>query len=209
MNLENIIMFLSTSIILAYTPGPDNIFVLTQSILSGKKAGFKVILGMSTGIIVHTLIATFGIAVIFKTSMLAFNMLKVIGIAYLLFLAYKAFKSGESIINTDNDKKVSSLVLFRKGLIMNISNPKVSMFFMAFLPQFTDPSAGNITTQLIMLGFLFILVTIICFGSIAILAGLIGNWINKTEKRQIILNKLAGFVFISLALKLVLTKQAD
>jgi len=204
---NTLIMFASASILLALAPGPDNLFVLTQSMLFGRSAGFKITLGLCTGLIFHTTIVSLGVAAIFQTSIIAFNTLKYIGAAYLLYLAYGAFRSSSSKLEVKESVKLSSWNLYRRGIIMNITNPKVSIFFMALLPQFTDSAKGSITVQMFLLGFIFILSTIIIFGLISMLAGAAGSVLSKSEKVDRLLNLLAGSVFAGLAVKLALIQQ--
>ncbi len=205
-DINNIIMFIVASSILGIAPGPDNIFVLTQSIIDGKKAGIIITLGLCTGLLFHTSIVAMGIAVIFKTSLLAFNILKYTGAAYLLFLSWQAFKSSSSgDLKTSEKENASFRKLYRKGIIMNVTNPKVSIFFLAFLPQFADSSRGSITLQILFLGFIFIIVTFIVFSGVSFFSGLIGGWISKSDKGQKYLNRAAGLIFAALAVKLILT----
>jgi threonine/homoserine/homoserine lactone efflux protein len=204
---NTLLTFITASTVLAFAPGPDNIFVLTQSIVSGKSAGIKITLGLCTGLIVHTSIVTFGVAAIFQTSLIAFNILKYIGAVYLLYLSWKAFKASSSDITINKNNKLSSWRLYRRGIIMNVTNPKVSIFFMAFLPQFANPLRGSITIQLLLLGFMFIIVTFVVFGLISLLAGFIGQWLMKTKKAERILNIMAGSIFAGLAIKLAITER--
>lgn len=208
LNIEIMIAFFSASLLLALVPGPDNIFVLTQSIFQGKKSGLIVMLGLCTGLIFHTLAVAFGVAIIFQTSLFAFTLLKIVGAVYLLYLAWQIFNApSEKIDNKNNNVLVDYRKLYYRGIIMNITNPKVSIFFLAFLPQFTDPSLGSVNLQMILLGALFILATILIFGAIALLSGFLSKAFNKSEKSQKVLNKLAAFVFLGLAVKLISTKQ--
>ncbi len=204
---NTLIMFAAASILLAIAPGPDNLFVLTQSMLFGRSAGFKITTGLCTGLIFHTTIVSLGVAAIFQTSLIAFNVLKYLGAAYLLYLAYGAFRSSSSKLEVKESVKLSSWNLYRRGIIMNITNPKVSIFFMAFLPQFTDSSKGSITFQMFLLGFIFILSTILIFGIISLLAGAAGKLLSRSGKADRTLNLLAGSVFAGLAVKLALTQQ--
>jgi threonine/homoserine/homoserine lactone efflux protein len=207
LDYNTLIMFATASILLALAPGPDNLFVLTQSMLFGRSAGFKITLGLCTGLIFHTTVVSLGVAAIFQTSVIAFNTLKYIGAAYLLYLAYGAFRASSSKLEVKESVKLSSWNLYRRGIIMNITNPKVSIFFMAFLPQFTDPAKGSITLQMFLLGFIFILATIVIFGSISQLAGAAGKLLSKSAKVDRVLNILAGSVFAGLAVKLALIRQ--
>ena len=194
-------------LILAIAPGPDNIFVLTQSALQGKKAGLLVVMGLCTGLLFHTTAVALGVAVIFKTSELAFTCLKLIGAAYLLYLAWGAFRSGATTIDSGANVMLTNGQLFRRGVFMNVTNPKVSIFFLAFLPQFADPSRGMLALQMMELGFVFIVSAILVFGAIAMAAGALGEWLNRSANVQRWINRLAGTIFVGLAIKLLLTER--
>jgi threonine/homoserine/homoserine lactone efflux protein len=204
---ETLITFFTASTLLALAPGPDNIFVLTQSALRGKIAGIMVMLGLCTGLIVHTGAVVLGVAVIFQTSAVAFSILKYIGAGYLLYLAWQAFHASAEKIQIKNNGRIDHGKLYFRGIIMNITNPKVSIFFLAFLPQFANPSRGPVSLQLMLLGCLFIISTILVFGSIALLSGTLGQWLNRSTRTQNVLNKIAATVFSGLALKLATTRQ--
>lgn len=200
---ESIMAFILASALLSIAPGPDNIFVLMQSALYGKKAGVLVTLGLCTGLIVHTSAVAFGVAAIFQTSVVAFMVLKLVGAMYLLYLAWQAFQSSVHRLDASVPALRSNAALYRRGIIMNITNPKVTIFFLAFLPQFTSPDHGTLAPQIFLLGGLFILVSLIIFSSIAFMAGALGNWLNTSHEAQFYLNRIAGTVFILLALKLM------
>ncbi len=205
--VDILITFFAASALLALSPGPDNIFVLTQSALNGKLAGLVVTCGLCTGLIVHTLAVAFGVAVIFQTSAAAFTALKFFGAGYLLYLAWQAFRASATQIQSADNNGRDYLKLYRRGIIMNITNPKVSIFFLAFLPQFADPDRGSLTLQLISFGGIFIVATVLVFGSIALLAGGIRQWFYRSANAQQILNRIAGTVFIALAVNLVIMKR--
>ncbi len=204
---ETFITFFAASILLGMAPGPDNIFVLTQSALRGRFAGIFVTLGLCTGLIVHTAAVALGVAAIFQASTIAFTALKLIGAAYLLYLAWQAFRASASGIRMGEQSHLGSWQLYRRGIIMNITNPKVSIFFLAFLPQFADPARGALTPQIAFLGGLFIIATLLVFSSIAILAGSLGRWLTRSTKAEQIMNRIAGTVFAALALKLATTER--
>lgn len=204
---ETLATFITASILLGLAPGPDNIFVLTQSALRGRCPGLVVMLGLCTGLIVHTMAVAFGVAIIFQTSAIAFIVLKSIGAGYLLYLAWKTFRAPVERIKGESHLVINYRRLYLRGIIMNITNPKVSIFFLAFLPQFADPARGPISIQMLLLGGLFILATILVFGSIALLGGTIGQLINRSNNTQKILNKVAGIVFVGLALKLATSNR--
>jgi threonine/homoserine/homoserine lactone efflux protein len=207
-SIETATAFFAASTLLALAPGPDNLFVLTQSAMQGRAAGLAVTLGLCTGLVAHSSAVACGVAVVFRTSALAFTALKIVGVGYLAYLALMAFRAADKTITVDNKQcKAVYSKLYGRGIIMNITNPKVSIFFLAFLPQFVDASRGSISFQIIMLGGLFILATILIFGTIALLAGTIGQWLKQSKRTQAILNKTAGTVFLGLSLKLAFTKQ--
>lgn len=208
LELTNVYLFIAASFLLCLAPGPDNIYVLTQGMTKSKKAAIITTLGLTTGIIIHTTAAAFGISVIFKTSEIAFNIVKYAGAAYLLYIAYQAFKYRNepldlSVQNSSNELKK----LYIKGFFMNVLNPKVSIFFLAFLPQFVTPANGNVPMQMISLGIIFMFLTVITFSSI----GIAGNMLSSKllEKPNIVkyMNILTSFVLGGLAVKLALSQR--
>ena len=205
--IGTLITFFMASILLGLAPGPDNIFVLTQAALHGKRSGLTIMLGLCTGLIVHTIAVALGVALVFQTSVIAFSVLKFIGASYLLYLAWHAFRASAQKIQNRDDGIVDFRKFYLRGIIMNITNPKVSIFFLAFLQQFTDPTKGSVTLQILLLGGLFIVATILVFGGIAVLAGALGQLLTRSDRTQNILNKIAGTVFLSLALKLAITQR--
>ncbi|MEN8687982.1 MAG: LysE family translocator [Desulfuromonadales bacterium] len=207
LSAETISAFFIASVLLAFAPGPDNIFVLTQSALQGKLSGLMVVFGLCTGLLVHTGAVAFGVAVIFQASALAFALLKYIGGGYLLYLAWHAFRASPEKINMRGGQQKGVGILYRRGIIMNLTNPKISIFFLAFLPQFADPDRGPISLQMVVLGGIFIFATILVFGSIAFIGGVLGDWLNRSERAQRTMNRIAGTVFIGLALKLVTVER--
>ncbi|MEI7817463.1 MAG: LysE family translocator [Desulfuromonadales bacterium] len=200
-------MFFTTSILLALSPGPDNLFVMTQAAQQGRKAGLLVTLGLCTGLLFHTTAVTFGLAALFKASATAFTLLKFTGAGYLLYLAWNAFRAGAISGPTAFTDHLSSGILYRRGIIMNITNPKVSIFFLAFLPQFADPNRGHLSAQFLQLGGVFMVATLIVFGAISILAGVFGEHFRQSAFAQKVLNRAAGGVFAGLALKLALAQR--
>jgi threonine/homoserine/homoserine lactone efflux protein len=205
--VETLGTFFVASILLGLAPGPDNVFVLTQAALYGRSSGLAVTGGLCTGLIVHTLAVAFGVAVIFQASALAFTALKLAGAGYLLWLAWQAFRAPATRFDGAGTAPVGLFGLYRRGIIMNLTNPKVSLFFLAFLPQFAAPERGPLPLQLILLGVAFIVATILVFGSIALLAGTLGGWLQRSASVQRTLNRVAGAVFVVLALTLVAAQR--
>ena len=204
---ETIAVFFAASVALALAPGPDNIYVLSQSAIQGRAAGLFVTLGLCTGLLVHTAAVSLGVAALVATSAVAFNALKIIGAAYLAYLAWQAFRAGTSDILQQKNTAIRSRHLYLRGILMNVTNPKVAIFFLAFLPQFADPSRGSITLQLVLFGAIFIVAALVVFSSIAWFAGFLGERLGQSRRAQIILNRVAGTVFAGLALRLVTAER--
>lgn len=204
---DTIAVFFLASVVLGIAPGPDNIFVLTQSALNGRVAGIMVTLGLCTGLLLHTGAVTLGVAAVLQASALAFTLLKLIGAGYLLFLAWKAFSAASRDLGSNPAPALDGWRLYRRGIIMNVTNPKVSIFFLAFLPQFVNPANGAVSLQMIFLGGLFIVATLLVFGGISLLAGSVGDWLSGSARAQQWLNRLAGTVFAALAIKLAMSPR--
>lgn len=165
-------------------PGPDNIFVLTESLTKGQRNGVAISTGLSLGVLVHTLAAATGLSIIIQQSALAFSVIKYLGAAYLFYLAYGAFQEKEPVLNlsqTSGSVKTRLLPLVRKGFLMNVLNPKVSLFFIAFLPQFVSPGGMSIPLQMIILGLIFMVQALIVFSLIAILSGTLTKYVNDPK----------------------------
>lgn len=205
--VDVLLLFIAASAALAIAPGPDNIFVLTQSAIYGRKAGVFVTFGLCTGLLVHIAAVAFGVAAIFKTSAVAFTVLKVAGAAYLLYLAWQAFRAGETPISAESGTPISAKALYARGILMNVTNPKVAIFFLAFLPQFADSSRGAISAQIVSLGAVFMMTAFIIFCSIAWAASRIGDWLKQSQRAQTVINRVAGTVFVLLACRLAVSKQ--
>lgn len=206
--LTNLFMFIAASFLLCLAPGPDNIYVLTQGMTKSKKAAIVTTLGLCTGLIIHTSAAAFGISVIFQTSQVAFDIVKYVGAGYLLYIAYQAFKYRNEPLDLSVQNASSELKkLYVKGFIMNVLNPKVSIFFLAFLPQFVSPSNGSIPLQMITLGFVFMIMTIVVFSAIGIAGNLLSAKLLERPSIVKIMNMVTSFVLGSLAVKLALSER--
>ncbi len=202
LTLEVAFSFFGIAILLALTPGPDNLFVLMQSAMWGRASGMLVVLGLCTGLIGHTVAVAAGLAAVFATSEAAFTVLKLAGAVYLLYLAWGAFRAQGGVADQAKPASQGKGQLYRRGIVMNLTNPKVSLFFLAFLPQFTDPTRGSVALQTLALGGLFMLATLLVFGAIALCSGMLGERIQQSRKAQRLLNRVAGAVFLGLALRL-------
>jgi len=206
--MSNLFIFMGATILLCLAPGPDNIYVMTQGITRSKKAAFITTLGLSSGIILHTTAAALGISVIFQTSQLAFDLVKFAGAIYLVYLAFMAFKHRNEPLTFGKKESAKDLKsLYVKGFIMNILNPKVSIFFLAFLPQFVNPQNGNIPLQMVILGVVFMICTIVIFTSIGVVSNKLGEKIVSNPSVGKYLNIITSGVLLSLGLKLAFSQR--
>ncbi|MEO6985687.1 MAG: LysE family translocator [Paralcaligenes sp.] len=205
LTIDIALSFFGIALLLALAPGPDNLFVLMQSAMWGRTSGMLVVLGLCTGLIGHTVAVAIGLAALFAASETAFTLLKLLGAAYLVYLAWGALRVRGHLAAQQKMPRLSSGTLYRRGIIMNLTNPKVSLFFLAFLPQFTSPARGSVALQTLQLGVLFIVAALVVFGCIAFFSGAFGEHIQNSARAQRLLNRFAAVVFISLALKLVLS----
>ncbi len=208
-NSPDFVLFLGTSVLLILVPGPDIIFTITQGMSSGRKAGVLTAMGLALGNVVHTTAAAFGISVIFKTSQTAFFILKIMGALYLFYLAYKAFK-GRNAQPEPLEKAAAqkgALSLVAKGFLMNVLNPKVAIFFLAFLPQFVNEGRGSVPLQIIVFGFIFIVLVMIIFGMLGYFAGTMGQKLARSGGFTRVMSYLSSFVFVGLGIKLVMLQN--
>tara|TARA_R100000935_G_scaffold57053_1_gene90123 strand:- start:675 stop:1283 length:609 start_codon:yes stop_codon:yes gene_type:complete len=201
--LLQLVPFLTASILLTLSPGPDIIYVLVQSISNGKKAGIVTTLGLVSGILIHTSLVAFGISAVIKASPILFSLIKIFGALYLFFLAYKVFKSDPSIAINGVPQK-SSKNLFRQGFIMNVLNPKVTIFFLAFFPGFLWEPEGNTILQFYILGFLFFLQALLIFGAVALLAGKISEYLMQHRRSGVFLKWIQVVVFVGIGILILL-----
>lgn len=205
MNYEILLSFVLSVSALAISPGPDNIFVLMQSVVHGKKYGLATVAGLMTGCIIHTTLVAFGVSVIIQENPNVFLAIKILGAAYLLFLAYKVFRSSSDIsMSSDNIQKKTPTQLFKVGFLMNVLNPKVTIFFLALFPGFLFSETLSSVIQFYVLGGLFILTSFIIFSSIALLGGTISEKIQNNKGIGVWLKWLQIIVFMGIAIFILL-----
>lgn len=201
MDTTILLSFIGATALLAISPGPDNIYVLIQSMTYGVKYGIATVLGLISGCIVHTSLVAFGASAIIKANANLYLMLKIFGAGYLIFLAYRVFKNSSDIsINPDKVPKKQLGQLFRQGFIMNVLNPKVSIFFLALFPGFLFSESMSTVNQFFILGFIFMGVSLVIFSLIAVLAGSISNYLTKNNQIGSILKWLQILVFVGIAI---------
>jgi len=200
---EILTSFLLASISLTLLPGPDNLFVLSQSALHGSRAGIPSALGMAAGNFIHTLAIALGLSALVTATPILFSMIKFLGIAYLLYLAWQSWQHPLQLntsMQASPSNPQSSLSLFKRGALMNILNPKVALFFLAFFPQFIDQSSEYKAQQIFILGTVFVIQTAIIFSIIALAAGRLQPLLQRMPPRYIAGITSAVFILLSLYL---------
>lgn len=208
MNYDLIYTFVIATTALAVTPGPDIIYVLMQSVINGRKDGVMTALGLVSGCLIHTSLLAFGVSALIKENHLILTAIKIFGALYLFYLAFKVYKSSEQIqLNTAVIPKKSSFLLFKQGFIMNILNPKVMIFFLAFFPGFLFSDTMSTVLQFYILGFIFILVSLSVFVLVALLSGMVSKYIKTNKKIGFILKWMQILVFIGIGVYLLFSNK--
>jgi threonine/homoserine/homoserine lactone efflux protein len=206
---SNLALFVAASLAVIVAPGPDNIYVLTRGIAQGRKVALASAWGMCSGLLFHTTLAAVGLSAILARSAGALSLVKYIGAAYLVYLGIRALLSREEF--SPSVEKIFTVKLrnfFLQGLTMNLLNPKVAVFFMAFLPQFVSPSvatAGSAALRLVALGLVFALLSVVVFSAIALFSGAVGDRLSRNPRFATALQWSTGFVLVGLGVRLALS----
>lgn len=201
------IAFLGVAIMLTLMPGPDNLFVLAQSIAQDKKAGMITSLGLCTGLLVHISAAVLGISTIIYQSTVIFSIVKFAGAAYLLYLAWQSFRAKGDPFTLNQQNRQAYSALYKKGIIMNVLNPKVSLFFLALLPQFINPIQGHVPLQMFILGIIFLVQALVLFSLFSIFAGMVRQVIIGKPAIAKRLHMIQGVLFTFIGIQVALSKQ--
>ncbi len=207
MGIVNYGQFVVSAILLNLVPGSDTVYVLTRAIVGGRKKGVISALGISTGILVHTLLAALGLSVILRESALAFNIMKIAGAGYLVFLGIKAVVSKKPLFDSDPESlDESPLKVYRQGVLTNVLNPKAALFFLALLPQFVSQSAGSSPLPFLALGLTFFTTSTIWSVVLAFAASFANALLRKNERVQKGAGKATGIIYILLGLNVLRSK---
>jgi len=204
------LLFFSTALALNIAPGPDLLYILTKTIANGKRVGVASALGVCSGALFHVACASLGLSAILVSSAIAFSIVKYIGVGYLLYLAYQSFRSaGTSLnVNSDNVAKESAWSAYKQGVLVDILNPKVAIFFMAFLPQFIREGHGAVPIQLLYLGLLVVAVAVVVEVTYVLLAFKLTKKIRSSKRVSVMLDKAVGTIFVALGIKLAVTSSS-
>ncbi|WP_299781997.1 LysE family translocator [uncultured Formosa sp.] len=208
MDVDVLISFIIATSVLAIAPGPDVIYVLMQSITNGKSFGIATACGLVSGCLVHTTLVAFGVSAIIKASDTIFFIIKFLGAIYLIYLAFKVYKSDANVLLTqENVPEKTWSQLYKQGFIMNVLNPKVSIFFLAFFPGFLFSDSLRTVYQFYILGFIFIGVSFLVFVTIAILGGSISTYLKQHKGIGHILKWMQVVVFIGIAFFILFSEK--
>lgn len=201
--------FIIAGLLLNLTPGVDTMYIIGRSVSQGKKAGILSALGISTGAILHIIFAALGLSIIITKSTLAFEIVKYLGAGYLIFLGIKSLtaKSNNKFELIKDNKQISNKKIYISGILTNLFNPKIALFFMAFMPQFIDPNYVESPLPFIILGLTFLFTGTIWCVILAIFASKLSNKLRKNNKIKIWMDKITGGMFIILGIKLAMSKK--
>ena len=205
----NLILFLTASVIVILAPGPDNILVLTRGVTLGRKAALVSAAGASTGLVCHSLFAAAGLSALLQQSAMAYSVVKYVGAAYLIYLGIRALMDRERFVLSEDGAPALSLPrVYAQAVASNVFNPKIAVFFLAYLPQFADPmSGGGVALQLLALGLVFAAMTWSIFSVVALLSGALGGWLRSKPRLANGLSWLTGGVLVALGLRLALPER--
>lgn len=200
LDTSTLLVFIAAVLVLLVTPGPAVLYIVARSIDQGRWAGFVSTLGIGVGTLIHVAAAALGVSALLVSSALAFNVVKYLGAAYLIYLGLQRLLTSEKTapIKTLAPQKLSRI--FYQGVLVNLLNPKTALFFFAFLPQFVDVGRGNVALQVFILGLIMMILGIISDGLYALLAGSIGHWLRDNLRFLRAQRYFAGTVFITLGL---------
>ncbi len=213
--IENYLGFVLAAILLNLTPGTDTMYIITRSVSHGSAAGFYSVLGIISGILVHTVFAALGLSIILINSPLAFTIVKYIGASYLCYLGIKMLMSKQPSLLANHLPKSSPSApansiahwqIYKQGVLTNVFNPKVALFFLAFFPQFIDPSYAHSALSFLILGLSFALTGFVWCSCLALLASKFSANLRKNPAIEVLLNKISGVVFVGLGVKLLTEK---
>lgn len=200
LSMTTVGLFSAASLMLALIPGPDMLYIATRSVVQGRGAGVMSALGVHAGVLVHTLAAALGLSALIMASALAFSVVKLLGAGYLIYLGIKTLMSRSESFRMPVADRVGLTQVFYQGMLTNVLNPKVILFFLAFLPQFVDPARGPVSLQLLELGLLLFCVTLPVDIAIGLAGGTAGRWLRARSGFQSASKWLAGSIFIALGI---------
>lgn len=197
--------FIAAALVVLLIPGPGVLYVVARSLGQGYRAGLASAVGLSAGALAHVAAATVGLSAILLTSATAFGIVKILGAGYLIYLGIRTLFGARTTANVEPPAPVSLHRLVTDGVIVSLFNPKIAIFFLAFLPQFVDASAGPIPQQVLLLGLIYCGLALVTDGTYAVLAGSLRHWLVTRFMQGPLLRYLSGSLYIGLGLGAALT----
>jgi threonine/homoserine/homoserine lactone efflux protein len=197
--------FVATALVVLIIPGPGVLYTVARSISQGGRAGLASVVGLSVGALVHVTAAAAGLSAILLTSATAFNIVKLLGAGYLIYLGLKTLFAGRPTASFEKIKSFSLYRLVVDGVVVSVFNPKIAVFFLAFLPQFVDPALGSVSQQILLLGLIYVALALITDGAYAVLAGSLRHWLSGRMMQGPLPRYLTGGLYVGLGINTALT----
>lgn len=204
---ESLLAFVAVSLVVLLIPGPGVLYVVARSASQGYRAGVASVLGLSTGALVHVAAAAAGLSAILLTSATAFGIVKALGAGYLIYLGIRTIFAGRPTACIGIPTPLSSSRLFTDGVVVSVFNPKIAIFFLAFLPQFIDPSRGPVPQQVLLLGFIYVALALMTDGAYALLAGRLRQWLSGRAMRGPLPRYVSGGLYVGLGVNAALADR--
>jgi threonine/homoserine/homoserine lactone efflux protein len=199
--------FIAAALVVLLIPGPGVLYIVTRSLIQGQRAGLMSVLGLSVGALVHVAAATLGLSAILVTSATAFSVIKLLGAGYLVYLGIRAFMTHPAPSSTESSTPLPMGRLFTDGVIVSVLNPKIALFFLAFLSQFVDPGRGPVAAQVLFFGILYVLLALLTDGGYAVVASRLGHWLGSKVIQGPLPRYASGAVYIGLGVTMAFTDQ--
>lgn len=206
-DLSTLALFVAAAFVLLVVPGPAVLYIVARSIDQGRLAGVVSVLGIQMGTLFHVTAATLGVSALLVSSALAFNVVKYLGAAYLVYLGLRKLLTREALHRPETVERTQLSRVFWQGMIVNVLNPKTALFFFAFLPQFVDPSRGSTALQVLVLGLVFTIMALVSDGLYALVAGAVGGWLRGNARFLRVQRYTTGGVYIALGITAALASQ--
>lgn len=202
-----LLIFIVAGLVLLLTPGPAVFYIIARSIDQGRPAGLVSTVGVGVGTMFHVVAAAFGISALLVSSALLYNVVKLLGAGYLIYLGIRKLFFEEDRVEHKQVETATLRQIFNQGVIVNILNPKTALFFFAFLPQFADPARGSVAMQIFILGLLLVTMGLLTDGTYAILAGTAGNWLKNNLRLLRVQRYFAGTVYVALGMVTAIARK--
>ena len=207
--LDSLIGFIGASLVLSLIPGPGVLYVIGRSVSQGQTAGLVSVLGLSAGAFVHVVFATLGLSAILLASATAFSLVKFLGAAYLIYLGVQALLTRSSNVSIEHHETKALRRVFRDGVVVSLLNPKIAIFFLAYLPQFADPSRGSLAAQTLLLGLIYVGLALVTDSLYSVLGARAGGLVTRVASRSQWPRYGTGLVYIGLGVGTALAKKAE